>query len=129
MSSKPENDAALIIGFNKMKEISETSDPQYVIIDVRENEPFNEGHIPNAINLPYRSKPNALGFSAEEFKSTFGSDKPSVDKTLVIYCRTGASASQSDKIALGFGYKKRLLYSASFLDWCANNGEVVTAKS
>lgn len=126
MSTNTGNNSYAIVDFNQMKDILSSNDPKYVIIDVRENDEYNAGHIQNSINLPYKSSPNALGLSAETFKSMFGIDKPSFNQTLVIYCRSGGRAVHSEKLAMKFGYKNRLVYAGSFLDWCANNGKVVT---
>ncbi|TID14952.1 hypothetical protein CANINC_004623 [Pichia inconspicua] len=116
--------AAPIIDFNKMKEIVQKNDPNYIIVDVRENDEFEAGHIPHAINLPCKSSPGALGLDPEEFKLTFGFDKPSKDKTLVFYCLAGVRAAISEELAGTFDYEHRLNYSGSFKDWINHNGEI-----
>lgn len=120
--------AAPVVEFDKMKEIVrdvENGNDEYVIVDVRENDEFASGHIRNAINLPCKSSPGALGLDPEEFKLTFGFDKPGNDKTLVFYCLAGVRATISEELASTFDYEKRLNYSGSFRDWISNNGEVV----
>lgn len=119
-----ENDAAPTIDFNKMKEIALSNDPKYVIVDVREPDEFSAGHIPNAINIPCKSSPGALGLDPEEFNLTFGFDKPPADKTLVFYCLAGVRATMSEELAGTYGYKNRLNYVGSFKDWIANNGKI-----
>ncbi len=52
--------------------------PDFIIVDVRTPEEYNEGHIENAVNIDYNS---------ESFKSQVGElDK---DKTYLVYCRSG----------------------------------------
>lgn len=116
--------AAPTIDYNIMKEIATSNDKKYVIVDVREPDEFNAGHIPNAINIPCKSSPGALGLDPEEFKLTFGFDKPSNDKTLVFYCLAGVRARMSEELAGTFGYKSRLTYAGSFKDWLENNGKI-----
>ncbi|KAG0690616.1 hypothetical protein C6P40_002248 [Pichia californica] len=117
------------INFDKMKEISNSNDSKYVIIDVREPDEFIAGHIPNAINIPCKSSPGALGLDSEEFKLNFGFDKPSTDKTLVFYCLAGVRARMSEELASTFGYENRLTYLGSFKDWLENNGKIEIPKS
>lgn len=122
--------SAPTIDFSKMKEIASSSDPKYVIVDVREPDEYSAGHIPNAINIPCKSSPGALGLDPEEFKLTFGFDKPSPEKTLVFYCLAGVRARMSEELAATFGYEHRLNYVGSFKDWLDNHGEIaVPAKA
>lgn len=116
--------AAPTIDYNIMKEIANSNDKKYVIVDVREPDEFNAGHIPNAINIPCKSSPGALGLDPEEFKLTFGFDKPSTEKTLVFYCLAGVRARMSEELAGTFGYNSRLTYAGSFKDWLENNGKI-----
>lgn len=122
--------AAPNIDFSQMKEIASSADPKYVIVDVREPDEYSAGHIPHAINIPCKSSPGALGLDPEEFKLTFGFDKPSAEKTLVFYCLAGVRARMSEELAATFGYENRLNYIGSFKDWLDNHGEIaVPAKA
>lgn len=120
---------APIIDFIKMNEIVKNFDSnKYVIVDVRENDEFNAGHIPNAINIPCKSSPGALGLHPDEFKLSFGFDKPSTDKTLIFYCLAGVRSTMSEELAGTFGYENRLNYLGSFKDWMNNHGEIEIPK-
>lgn len=121
--------AAPVIDFTKMTDIVKKNDPNYVIVDVREPDEYNAGHIPNAINIPCKSSPGALGLYPDEFKLTFGFDKPPTDKTLVFYCLAGIRSRMSEELAGTFGYEHRLNYSGSFSDWMSNKGEIETPKT
>lgn len=120
--------AAPVIDFPKMKEIAESKDDKYVIVDVREPDEYSAGHIPGAINIPVKSSPGALGLDAEEFKDTFGFEKPDTNKTLVFYCLAGVRAGMGEELASTFGYEHRLNYVGSFGDWMKNKGEVEIPK-
>lgn len=50
-------------------------DDNYIIVDVRTKEEYNEGHIVEAINIPY-----------DVIEKSSMLDK---DKTIIIYCRSG----------------------------------------
>jgi rhodanese-related sulfurtransferase len=67
------------------------TNPNFVILDVRRPEEFQEGHIEGAINLDYYTK-------------TFLDDLDRLDKTKVylIYCRTGSRSGKT------FGFMKKL---------------------
>lgn len=112
------------IDFQKMSEIVEKKDPNVVIVDVREPDEFNAGHIPGAINIPCKSSPGALGLDETKFKEVFGFDKPSTDKTLVFYCLAGVRARMSEELAGTYGYKNRINYTPSFSNWVDQNGKI-----
>ncbi len=66
-----------------------------LIVDVRTAQEFNQGHIANAINIPYE-------LIAEEFiKRQIAKDQP-----VVLYCRSGrrSSIAQNSLIKLGYSH-------------------------
>lgn len=95
-------------------------DPKIVLVDVREPSEFAEGHIPHAVNIPYKSLPGALDLSPEEFEEHFGFEKPGLDKELVFYCLGGVRSTAAEELASNFGYKKRGNYVGSWEDWIAH---------
>lgn len=66
----------------------------YTVIDVREPEEFNEGHVDGALNIP----PSALLAGAKELN-----DIPK-DAPIIVYCRTGSRSNVSKQILEGLGY-------------------------
>ena len=68
-----------------------STNPNFVILDVRKPKEFQKGHIEGAINLNYYAK-------------TFVDDLDRLDKTNVylIYCRTGKRSGKT------FGFMKKL---------------------
>lgn len=97
--------------------------PSSVLVDVREPVEFNDGHIPGAINIPFKSSPGALNLSPDEFQDNFGFEKPSTDKELVFYCLGGVRSTAAEDLASTFGYKKRGNYVGSYEDWVANENK------
>lgn len=83
-------------GINKItkSEVYDNIDTgKYVILDVREEEEYNEGHIANAINISVNS-------IYEEIEKTL------VNKNLniVVYCRGGSRSLEASKKLVELGY-------------------------
>ncbi|VVT57634.1 uncharacterized protein SAPINGB_P005793 [Magnusiomyces paraingens] len=123
------DEPAPVIDFAAVKALA-TTDPfpsdKYVIVDVREPSEFAAGHIPHALNLPYKSAPGALGLEPEEFQDTFGFAKPETGKELVFYCLGGVRSTAAEALAATFGYKNRANYVGSYDDWIKNQGPLET---
>lgn len=76
--------------FNKI-----ASDPNVLIIDVREKRHFDEGHIKNAINIPD-------GEPIQNYKEILEANK---DKTIITHCYSGNRSAKLSKILSDQGYK------------------------
>lgn len=97
--------------------------PDSVLIDVREPMEYKDGHIPGALNVPFKSSPGALDMSEEEFEDSFGFKKPSKDQNLVFYCLGGVRSTAAEELANSFGYPNRANYVGSYEDWVANENK------
>ena len=72
-----QNKTPSIINATDPESVSElVSDDEVVIIDVREEEEYNEGHIPQARNIPYTQIKNKVDYD--------------LDTKIAVYCQTGA---------------------------------------
>lgn len=91
-----------------------------LLVDVREPAEYAEGHIPGAVNVPFKSSPGAFGLSAEEFHDSFGFSKPEKDTELIFYCLGGVRSCAAEELANSFGYSKRGNYSGSYEDWISH---------
>lgn len=60
---------------------------------------------------------------ADEFEDRFGFEKPSADKEVVFYCKSGVRSSAAANLAQQIGYKKIGEYRGSWLDWEKNGGK------
>lgn len=94
--------------------------PNTVLVDVREPVEFEEGHIPGALNVPFKSSPGAFDLSGEDFEESFGFEKPGKDKELVFYCLGGVRSTAAEELANSFGYTKRGNYVGSWEDWISH---------
>lgn len=82
----------------------------YIILDVRTIEEYNEGHIPNAICIPNETIGNNL---IDEL-----SDK---EQLILIYCRCGNRSKQAAEKLKQLGYTN-LIEFGGIIDW---KGEIV----
>jgi len=94
--------AATIIKPEDLKKIVDTKDPAYVIVDVREQNEYAEGHIPGALNIP-----------AERF--AVQSEVLPKDKNIVVYCNSGSRSYLAYRKLIQLAYPNR--YQAILADW------------
>ena len=69
------------------------SEIEHIILDVREQNEFDEGHIPGAILIPYTEIEN----KAEEML-------PDKDKLILVYCRSGRRSKIAAESLAKLGY-------------------------
>jgi len=93
---------------------SNQGNADFIIIDIRTPEEFNEGYIENAINIDFYS---------ETFKQDL--DKLDKNKTYFIYCRSGNRSGRAMPIMKDLGFKEVYNLSAGIKDWIAEGLPVV----
>ena len=81
------------------------SQTDYVILDVRTEEEFNEKHIPGAILIP--------DYEIEEKAEEILTDK---DKLLLVYCRSGRRSKNASEILVRLGYTN-IKEFGGIIDW------------
>ena len=69
------------------------SEANYIILDVRTDEEYAEGHIPNAILIP--------DYEIEEKAEAILTDK---NQTILVYCRSGNRSKSASEILARLGY-------------------------
>ena len=86
----------------------EAGDASLVVLDVRTEKEYAEGHVPGALNISHDELPSRLG----ELKSARAKD-------IVVYCRSGRRTG----IALGVleqaGFKRLYHLEGDYLGWTA----------
>ena len=80
----------------------------FVIIDVRTPEEFNEGHLEKAVNID---------FNAETFKEELA--KLDKNKTYLVYCRSGNRSGRAMSIMRELGFKEVYNLSVGIKEWIA----------
>lgn len=78
----------------------------HIIVDVRTKQEYQEGHVPNAINIPL-----------QKLQADFKPAVLSKDKTLVLYCRSGYRAGKAAKILQDNGYTNLVHLDGDMLGW------------
>ncbi len=86
------------------------SEDGHVIVDVRRQEEYDEGHIPGAICIPNES------IGAER-----PAELPDPDQVILIYCRSGRRSKEASKKLFDMGYTNVYEFGG-IIDW---TGEVV----
>ena len=80
--------------------------PKVVVLDIRTPAEFNEGHIPNAVNIDYK----AYGFESEL-------DKLDRDTTYLMHCRSGRRSANSFETFKKLGFKNIIHMDDGILGW------------
>ncbi len=66
-----------------------------LVIDVRDTEKYNNGHLENAINIPF-----------DEFESRIDELKGYDEQNIVLICNTGNKSGKAGQILVDNGFKK-----------------------
>ena len=100
------------IKYSSMDEIVQimNENKDYIILDVRTIEEYNEGHIPNAICIPN-----------ETIGEDIVSKLPNKEQLILIYCRSGNRSKQAAKKLNQLGYTN-LIEFGGIIDW---KGEII----
>ena len=103
-NNKENKQAIRYASMDEIKEIiNENTD--YIVLDVRTIEEYNEGHIPNAICIPN-----------ETIDEKVTTDLPRKDQLILIYCRSGNRSKQAATKLANFGYTN-LVEFGGIIDW------------
>ena len=102
-----ENDQGVVyvnITAEEAKQIMDTEEG-YITLDVRTQEEYDEGHIPEAILIPYtqiREKANEM--------------LPDKDQLILVYCRSGRRSKIAAEALLELGYTN-IKEFGGIIDW------------
>ena len=86
------------------KQIMDT-EAGYIILDVRTQEEYDEGHIPGAILIPYTQ----IGEKANEML-------PDKDQLILVYCRSGRRSKIAAEALVELGYTN-IKEFGGIIDW------------
>ena len=95
------------ITMEEAKNVFETQG-DYIILDVRREDEFAEGHIPGAINVPN-----------EDIQDTEPSELPDKNQTIYVYCRSGNRSKQAASKLVAMGYTN-IIEFGGIMDWTGN---------
>ncbi len=83
-----------------------------LVVDVREPEQWQEGHIPGAINIPHGWLESKVDPASPSFDPRIRSDKP-----LYINCATGRRSALATATLNDMGYEKAINLEGGFQAW------------
>jgi rhodanese-related sulfurtransferase len=83
-----------------------TSEPEFIVLDVRTPKEFNNGHINNAINISHNTVTDNLRLLAEH-----------KNKMIVVHCRSGRRAITAEKILKENGFTNVRHLEGDMLGW------------
>ena len=95
------------ITMEEAKKVFETQG-DYIILDVRREDEFAEGHIPGAINVPN-----------EDIQDIEPSELPDKNQTIYVYCRSGNRSKQAASKLVAMGYNN-IIEFGGIMDWTGN---------
>ena len=104
ISQKGENKMFQQISQDEAKRIIDLKE-EYILIDVREQEEYNEGHIKGAILIPYT-----------EIESKVPEMLPDKNKRILVYCRSGRRSKIAAQMLAELGYTNVLEFGG-IIDW------------
>jgi rhodanese-related sulfurtransferase len=104
---------------NSMSDLSQnewaqalTEQPEAVVLDVRSEEEFESGYIPNAKNIDLRMGPGFI----DEINTLDN------NKSYYVYCRSGARSAQAVQLMRDLGFNETYNLLGGILEW---EGEVI----
>ena len=86
-------------------------DDGHVIVDVRRQDEYDEGHIPGAICIPN-----------ESIVDSMPSELPDLEQVILVYCRSGRRSKEAAQKLFDMGYTNVFEFGG-IIDW---TGEIVT---
>jgi molybdopterin/thiamine biosynthesis adenylyltransferase/rhodanese-related sulfurtransferase len=96
----------------RAKDLIESGDP--LIVDVREQDEWDEGHIEGAIHIPRGNLESRIEAAA-----------PDHTRPVLLYCAAGNRSAFAAKTLLELGYEEPISLAAGFTDWKRNGFPVV----
>ena len=105
-----DNKEESVIKYVSMDEIVQimNENSNYIILDVRTMQEYNEGHIPNAICIPN-----------ETISENIINKLPNKEQLILIYCRSGNRSKQAAQKLKNLGYTN-LIEFGGIIDWAGD---------
>ncbi|KAG2186468.1 hypothetical protein INT44_002690 [Umbelopsis vinacea] len=106
-----------IIDYAAVKEVENSPEKNTFLIDVRDTEEFQAGHIPTALNIPLKEFRETMLLSNDEWISVYGKEKPLLNDRMVIYCRSGRRSNLASLEAIELHYSWVENYAGSWIEY------------
>jgi sulfur-carrier protein adenylyltransferase/sulfurtransferase len=95
----------------RARELIESGDP--VIVDVREQDEWDEGHVPGAVHIP-----------RGHLESRIEAAAPDRSRQVLVYCSAGNRSAFATKTLQELGYDEPVSLAGGFTDWKRNGFQV-----
>ena len=94
------------------------ADPESILIDVRPQKLFAQGHIPWAVNIPWAGNLDAdkLFLAAADLRSHFAEFGVTEDRKVIMHCQTGLASSHSYVALRLLGFPRVQVYHRSWAE-------------
>lgn len=92
--------------------------PKLCIIDVREQDEWDEGHIPNALHIP-----------KDSLVSQISKHVPDKHQAVYLHCRRGTRSAMAAGWLAAEGYTEVYTVAGGITDWAEHDYPMVTAKN
>ena len=94
----------------------------YILIDTRSIEEFNEGSIPGSVCLDFSGNNFADGTfrPVNQIRIRYLEQKIDYDNEVAMYCKTSIRGAQTYLVLYNAGYRNLKLYDGAWLDWTRN---------
>lgn len=92
------------VSSQEAKELMDTED-SYIILDVRTEEEYEQGHIKNAVLIP-----------DYEIESRAEGELPDKDQLIMVYCRSGRRSKNASAMLISLGYTN-IVEFGGIIDW------------
>jgi thiosulfate/3-mercaptopyruvate sulfurtransferase len=99
--------------------LDNSDDANTVVIDVRPSSLYDKGHIPWAVNIPWKGNVNADGTmkSGEELAARFKSHGIDPGTSVAVHCQSGLASSHSYFALRLIGHPRVRVYHRSWSEW------------
>ncbi|XP_007554627.1 thiosulfate sulfurtransferase/rhodanese-like domain-containing protein 1 [Poecilia latipinna] len=93
------------------------------LFDVRNPDEYQDGHIPQAVNLPLGIVEESLKLPPESFKQKFEVKAPGKDDDNIVFnCRTGVRSGEALGIARQMGFHRARHLKGGYAAWVEQEG-------
>ena len=93
------------------------SDKNFILLDVRTVAEFEQGHIPNAVNIPHK-----------ELQTRLAELSGKKNTQIVLYCRSGRRVELATAVLNKSGFKQLDHLTGDFNGWTHSELPIVTGK-
>ncbi|MED6242369.1 hypothetical protein ATANTOWER_003728 [Ataeniobius toweri] len=93
------------------------------LFDVRNPDEYQDGHIPQAVNLPLNIVEESLKLPPKTFQQTFEVKAPGKDDDNIVFnCRTGVRSGKALGIARQLGFHRARHLKGGYVAWVEQEG-------